>query len=197
MNMFKYALMKQPIILIFVAMALGVSIAEFSNAYDLHKNANKYYSTTVNSVAKLEGIVEDVDRLEIKEYEVYRDGEKLELSPESELIVRTYENHLNRPSFIAGMTMGFDVIVLAFFISFCNWVYFEDLAEQQRAEIKKSKGVAIRACERLAEVASRSEEYEDQREEILEFLRSFEDMDAEQKEEIIKKIHLAEDQTSS
>ena len=133
----KYAISKQPLILVLFLILVAVSIGEYFNAHSVRKSADANYAMVIESVAKLENISEKKDALEIEDYDILCAGEKLELSPESQMIVSSFVNHHSKTaaSMTTILTMGFDVIVLTFFIVLCDWIYQEDYIACQRLEI--------------------------------------------------------------
>ncbi len=135
----KHAILKQPLILVLFAILIAISIGEFFNAHSVRKNVDANYAMVIASVAKLENISEKKDALEIKDYDVLCAGEKLELSPESQMIVSSFVDHHSKTA--AGMTtiltIGFDVIVFLFFMVLCDWIYQEDLIVKQNLKIAR------------------------------------------------------------
>lgn len=133
----KYAILRQPLILVIIAIIIGISIGEFSNVHSIRKNADTNYAMVIESVARLEDISEKKDALEIKDYDILCAGEKLELSPESQMIVSSFVNHHSKAA--AGLTwaltFGFDFIAFAYFLVLCDWIYQGDLIVCQKLEI--------------------------------------------------------------
>ena len=133
----KHAVLKQPLILVLIAIIIGISIGEFSNVHSIRKNADANYAMVIESVARLENISEKKDALEIKDYDVFCAGEKLELSPESQMIVSSFVNHYSKAA--AGLTwaltFGFDFIAFTYFLVLCDWIYQGDLIACQKLEI--------------------------------------------------------------
>ena len=133
----KHAVLKQPLILVLIAIIIGISIGEFSNVHSIRKNADTNYAMVIESVARLENISEKKDALEIKDYDILCAGEKLELSPESQMIVSSFVNHHSKAA--AGLTwaltFGFDFIAFTYFLVLCDWIYQGDLIACQKLEI--------------------------------------------------------------
>lgn len=135
----KYAILRQPLILVLIAIIIGISIGEFSNVHSIRKNADTNYAMVIESVARLENISEKKDALEIKDYDILCAGEKLELSPESQMIISSFVNHHSKTAAekTTTLTIGFDVIAFLFFIVFCDWIYQEDLIAKQNLKIAR------------------------------------------------------------
>ena len=138
MRKIKNAFSKQPLIVILIAMMVGISLGEFSNVHYIQKSADESYRLTIESVAKLENIPEKKDYLELKDSDVYYNNEKLELSPESQMIVINYSSFRSKNAayMIAVMTIGFDFIVFMFFAVVCDWIYKEDQIESKNRRIR-------------------------------------------------------------
>ncbi len=147
MTILKYAFKKEPAILVFLMIIICVSSVEYLNAYNVRRDAPKNRIMVLNTVAKLENIVEDVDRLEIKNSDVYRDGAKLELSPESQMVVVDYDRCSSEwaAQKIFCLTFGFDALALMLFALFCRFVYIDDEVDRQDTEIEQLNRVAERA----------------------------------------------------
>ena len=183
MTILKYAFKKVPAIFVFLMIIICVSFVEYLNAYYVRRDASKNRMMALNTVAKLEDIVVDVERLEIKERDVYRDGEKLELGPESQMVVADYDRCSSEwaAQKILCLTLGFDAIALATFALFCRFVYIDDEVDRQYTKIEQLNRVAERACT-IADKATT----------CLEATTPFieEKMEPSEKEEVLRRINL-------